>query len=48
MRSRQVLPCGPWHVLPGVSGHYAAHTHPDVLAADIRAFFTDLRKKTRP
>jgi pimeloyl-ACP methyl ester carboxylesterase len=37
-----------WHVLPGVSGHYAAHTHPDVLAADIRAFFTNLRKKTRP
>ncbi|HEY2312476.1 MAG TPA: hypothetical protein VGH96_02580 [Streptosporangiaceae bacterium] len=25
-----------WHVLPGVSGHHSAHTHPDQLAADIR------------
>jgi pimeloyl-ACP methyl ester carboxylesterase len=29
-----------WHILPGVTGHYAAHTNPDALAADIRAFFT--------
>jgi hypothetical protein len=33
-----------WHILPGVTGHYAAHTNPDALAADIRAFFTRLQK----
>lgn len=32
-----------WHVLPGVSGHHSAHTHPDQLAADIRQFFRALR-----
>jgi epoxide hydrolase len=37
-----------WHVLPEVHGHYAAHTHPNVLAADIRAFFTSLPERTRP
>ena len=37
-----------WQVLPGVSGHYAAHTHPGVLAADIRPFFTSLPERTRP
>jgi pimeloyl-ACP methyl ester carboxylesterase len=31
-----------WHVLPGVTGHYAAHTSPAALAADIRAFFQHL------
>jgi epoxide hydrolase len=31
-----------WHVLPGVSGHYAAHTNPAALAADIRGFFSRL------
>jgi epoxide hydrolase len=31
-----------WHVLPGVTGHYAAHTHPAALAADIRDFFARL------
>jgi epoxide hydrolase len=32
-----------WTVLPGVTGHYTAHTHPDQLAADIRRFFRPLR-----
>jgi epoxide hydrolase len=31
-----------WHVLPAVTGHYAAHTNPTALAADIRAFFARL------
>ena len=31
-----------WHVLPGVTGHYAAHTNPAALAADIRGFFAHL------
>ena len=31
-----------WHVLPGVTSHYAAHTNPAALAADIRGFFADL------
>ena len=35
-----------WHVLPGVTGHYSAHTHPDQLAADIRDFFRPLRPIT--
>jgi pimeloyl-ACP methyl ester carboxylesterase len=32
-----------WHTLPGVTGHYSAHTNPDELAADIRQFFRPLR-----
>jgi epoxide hydrolase len=32
-----------WTVLPGVTGHYSAHTHPGQLAADIRRFFRSLR-----
>jgi hypothetical protein len=32
-----------WTELPGVTGHYSAHTHPDQLAADIRSFFRPLR-----
>ena len=32
-----------WHELAGVTGHYSAHTNPDQLAADIRAFFRPLR-----
>jgi pimeloyl-ACP methyl ester carboxylesterase len=32
-----------WAQLPGVAGHYSAHTHPDELAADIRRFFGPLR-----
>jgi pimeloyl-ACP methyl ester carboxylesterase len=32
-----------WHVLPGVTGHYTAHTNTDELAADIRQFFRALR-----
>jgi pimeloyl-ACP methyl ester carboxylesterase len=32
-----------WHVLPGVTGHYSAHTHPDALASDIRQFFRPMR-----
>jgi pimeloyl-ACP methyl ester carboxylesterase len=32
-----------WNELPGVTGHYAAHTHPSQLAADIRRFFRPLR-----
>jgi pimeloyl-ACP methyl ester carboxylesterase len=32
-----------WTELPGVTGHYSAHTHPDQLAADIRRFFRPLR-----
>ena len=35
-----------WHVLPGVTGHYSAHTHPGQLAADIRQFFRPLRAAT--
>jgi hypothetical protein len=35
-----------WHVLPGVTGHYSAHTHPGHLAADIRQFFRPLRPAT--
>lgn len=31
-----------WRVLPDVSGHYAAHTNPTALAADIRGFFASL------
>ena len=36
-----------WHILPGVSGHYAAHTNPAALATDIRAFFSSVRERTR-
>jgi hypothetical protein len=32
-----------WHVLPGVTGHYSARTHPGQLAADIRQFFRPIR-----
>jgi epoxide hydrolase len=32
-----------WNELPGVTGHYSAHTDPDQLAADIRGFFRPLR-----
>lgn len=32
-----------WSDLPGVVGHYAAHTNPDQLADDIRRFFRPLR-----
>jgi pimeloyl-ACP methyl ester carboxylesterase len=32
-----------WTQLPGVTGHYSAHTNPDELAADIRRFFRPLR-----
>ena len=32
-----------WNTLPGVTGHYSAHTNPDQLAADIRRFFRPLR-----
>jgi len=32
-----------WTELPGVTGHYSAHTSPDQLAADIRRFFRPLR-----
>jgi epoxide hydrolase len=32
-----------WTTLPGVTGHYSAHTNPDQLAADIRRFFRPLR-----
>jgi epoxide hydrolase len=32
-----------WNELPGVTGHYSAHTNPDQLAADIRRFFRPLR-----
>jgi pimeloyl-ACP methyl ester carboxylesterase len=35
-----------WTELPGVTGHYSAHTHPDQLAADIRSFFRPLRPAT--
>jgi pimeloyl-ACP methyl ester carboxylesterase len=35
-----------WTELPGVAGHYSAHTHPDQLAADIRSFFRPLRPAT--
>jgi epoxide hydrolase len=31
-----------WRVLPDVTGHYAAHTNPTALAADIRDFFARL------
>ncbi len=37
-----------WRVLPEVHGHYAAHTHPDILAANTRAFFASLLERTRP
>jgi pimeloyl-ACP methyl ester carboxylesterase len=36
-----------WTELPGVTGHYSAHTHPDELAADIRSFFRPLRPVAR-
>ena len=36
-----------WHVLPDVTGHYAAHTNPAALAADIRTFFSGLPERTR-
>jgi hypothetical protein len=36
-----------WTELPGVTGHYSAHTHPDQLAADIRSFFRPLRPVDR-
>jgi pimeloyl-ACP methyl ester carboxylesterase len=36
-----------WTELPGVTGHYSAHTHPDQLAADIRRFFRPLRSAAR-
>jgi epoxide hydrolase len=32
-----------WNELPGVTGHYSAHTNPDQLAGDIRGFFRPLR-----
>ena len=32
-----------WTELPGVVGHYSAHTDPDALAADIRRFYHPLR-----
>jgi pimeloyl-ACP methyl ester carboxylesterase len=32
-----------WNMLPGVTGHYSAHTNPDQLAGDIRRFFHPLR-----
>ena len=32
-----------WNKLPGVTGHYSAHTSPDQLASDIRRFFRALR-----
>jgi epoxide hydrolase len=32
-----------WTELPGVKGHYSAHTNPDQLAGDIRSFFRPLR-----
>jgi epoxide hydrolase len=35
-----------WTDLPGVVGHYAAHTNPDQLADDIRRFFRPLRPNT--
>jgi hypothetical protein len=31
-----------WHVLPDVTGHYAAHANSTALAADIRGFFAGL------
>jgi pimeloyl-ACP methyl ester carboxylesterase len=37
-----------WTELPGVTGHYSAHTHPDQLAADIRSFFRPLRPAPAP
>ena len=35
-----------WTELPGVTGHYSAHTSPDQLAGDIRRFFRPLRPAT--
>jgi epoxide hydrolase len=35
-----------WNKLPGVTGHYSAHTNPDQLAGDIRRFFHPLRSAT--
>lgn len=35
-----------WTRLPGVTGHYSAHTNPDQLADDIRRFFRPLRSAT--
>jgi epoxide hydrolase len=35
-----------WTELPGVTGHYSAHTNPDELARDIRRFFRPLRTAT--
>src|ERR1700733_5273441 len=35
-----------WAELPGVTGHYSAHTNPDQLACDIRRFFRPLRPAT--
>jgi epoxide hydrolase len=35
-----------WNELPGVTGHYSAHTNPDQLASDIRRFFRPLRPAT--
>jgi pimeloyl-ACP methyl ester carboxylesterase len=35
-----------WNELPGVTGHYSAHTNPDELAADVRRFFRPLRPAT--
>jgi pimeloyl-ACP methyl ester carboxylesterase len=37
-----------WTELPGVTGHYSAHTSPDQLAADIRRFFRPLRSDSGP
>ena len=37
-----------WTELPGVTGHYSAHTNPDQLAGDIRRFFRPLRPATGP
>ena len=36
-----------WTELPGVTGHYSAHTDPGQLAADIRQFFRPLRPATK-
>jgi pimeloyl-ACP methyl ester carboxylesterase len=35
-----------WHILPGTTGHYTAHTNTAELAADIREFFRPLRSTT--
>jgi epoxide hydrolase len=37
-----------WTELPGVVGHYSAHTNPDELVADVRRFFRPLRPTINP